>query len=83
MDTNAEAIEVTLSALHDQLHSIDEAYVQAVRSIAAALDADPSRSMLWREYRELIKELTSGHDDGGAADVAADMSPDVGDAPPG
>jgi hypothetical protein len=81
--TNVDAIEQTLAALEStgRLEKVDAARVQAVRSIAAALDAEPARSQLWREYRELIKELTGDHDDGGAGRLIADLSAPVRDTP--
>jgi hypothetical protein len=84
-DTNAQAIEVTLSALESagRLERVDAARVQAVRSIAAALDAEPARSQLWREYRELIGELTADDGHSGEADrLIAELSAPVLDAPP-
>lgn len=82
--SNADAIEATLAMLWStgRLDRVDAARVQAVRSIAAALDDDPARSQLWREYRELIKELTGDHDDGGAGQLIDKLSAPVRDTPP-
>lgn len=66
---NARAIEVTLGELRriGRLEKIDEARVQALRSMAAALDQNPFNSQMWREYREAIEGLTA--DDGSSDSV--------------
>lgn len=63
---NVRALEVTLSELErlGRLELIDTAKVQIVRSLASALDADPSSASLWRQYREALGELTADDDDG-------------------
>lgn len=63
--TNAAAIEITLAALKSagRLEEVDAARVQALRSIAAALDEHPFNSQMWREYREAIAGLTADDSD--------------------
>lgn len=63
--TNAAAIEITLAALKraGRLEDVDAALVQALRSIAAALDVHPFNSQMWREYREAIAGLTADDSD--------------------
>jgi hypothetical protein len=77
--SNVDAAETTLNALDcaGRLERVDAARVQAVRSIAAALDDDPRSPQLWREYRELIKELTGDRDDGGADQLIDELSSPV------
>lgn len=58
--TNAAALEATLNRLADAGHieeGIDDASVQALRSMARALDDDPSKAALWREYRDTLAEV--------------------------
>ncbi len=52
-----------------RLEPVDAAVVQALRSMARALDEDPGNAALWRQYREALRELTADDDDGSAADV--------------
>lgn len=68
---NAAAVETTIGELRraGRLELIDEARVQALRSVAAALDANPFNSQMWREYREALEALTADDDDSGAADA--------------
>lgn len=71
---NPEALEVTLQSLRDtrRLENVDEALVQALKSMAEALDRDPSNAALWRQYRETLKELTADDSDSSVAgDIAA------------
>lgn len=71
--TNVAAIEVTLAALEQmgRLEDIDAARVQALRSMAAALDEHPFNSQMWREYREAIAGLTA--DDSSRGDSIDDL----------
>lgn len=83
---NGRAVEVTLSELArmGRLEKIDEARVQAVRSMAEALDQNPFNSQMWREYREALGGLTA--DDGNTDAVDAlldDLSSPVRDKAPG
>lgn len=63
-----------------RLEQIDAARVQALRSMAAALDANPFNSQMWREYREAIEGLTV-HDSGSGAidDLLDELSSPVRD----
>jgi hypothetical protein len=68
--TNLEAAEQTLEALRIQgrLEAIDQARVVALRTLAAAVDADPANASLWREYRAAeatLRETDDGSEDYG------------------
>jgi hypothetical protein len=75
-------LEQTLKELRrlGRIEKIDAAVVQALRSMAFALDEDPSRAALWRQYREALRELTADDDDGTAAAALAELFTEVGDA---
>jgi hypothetical protein len=78
---NSGQFERTLRELRrlGRVENIDAAAVQAVRSMARALDDDPSNAALWRQYREALKELTAD-DDHGSVDEALDaLFPQVRD----
>lgn len=79
--TNTEALEVTLSSLRDtrRLERVDEALVQALRSMAESLDRDPSNAALWRQYRETLKELTADDSHSSVADDIAALFSEVRD----
>ena len=82
--TNRGQLEQTLKELRrlGRIEKVDAAAVQALRSMAFALDADPSIAALWRQYREALRELTAD-DPGGTVDAAlADLYTEVRDAPP-
>ncbi len=51
-----------------RLEKIDAARVQALRSMASALDQNPFNSQMWREYREAIEGLAAHDGDSGAVD---------------
>ena len=77
---NAEAVELTIGAMESAgfLEDVDSALVQGVRSLAAAVDADPSNASLWREYRGLLadlRELGDGDTDAFAALLESLRSP--------
>jgi hypothetical protein len=82
--TNGGQLEQTLKELRrlGRIEKVDAAAVQALRSMAVALDEDPSAAALWRQYREALKELTADDDDGGTAAALAELFSEVGDAPP-
>lgn len=82
--SNAEAIEVTLGVLAGlgRIEDVDAARVQALRSMAAALDAKPFNSQMWREYREALGGLTADADDGSLDALFAELSSPVRDSPP-
>lgn len=71
--TNAAALEKTLSAMANcgRIEDIDAAAVQALRSMAATLDDDPSKAALWREYLNALAEVRRADDsaDSGLADA--------------
>jgi hypothetical protein len=57
--TNAGGLEATLKALRaaGRLTEADEALVALARSLAAAVDADPSNAALAREYGRALQAL--------------------------
>ena len=71
---NAKAIDVTLGELrrNGRLERVDEARVQALRSMAEALDLNPFNSQMWREYREAIEGLTRDDGNSGSIDALLD-----------
>ena len=80
---NAAALEVTISELDrmGRLERIDEAWLQAARSMASALDDRPHSPQMWREYRTALWELISGDDDGtDLSGLLADLQPPARDA---
>ncbi len=82
--TNHGQLEQTLKELRrlGRIEKIDAAAVQALRSMASALDADPSAAALWRQYREALRELTADDSDGSADAALAGLFAEVRDAPP-
>jgi hypothetical protein len=56
---NRRAVEVTLGELQrmGRLEKIDAARVQALRSMADALDHKPDSPQMWREYLGALEEL--------------------------
>lgn len=68
---NLAAIEATLTELHrmGRLERVDAARVQAIKSMARALDDNPFNSQMWREYREALERLTADDSNDGAADA--------------
>jgi hypothetical protein len=81
--TNSGQFEQTLRELRrlGRIEKLDAAAVQAVRSMARALDEDPSRAALWRQYREALRELTADDTDDLSAAAAAELFAEVGDSP--
>lgn len=82
--TNHGQLEQTLRELrrHGRIEKVDAARVQALRSMSAALDADPSNAALWRQYREALRELTADDDNGSVDEALHSLFSEVGDAPP-
>lgn len=69
---NAEAVEETIAFLREsgRLERVDEALVQAARSMAEQLDGrGAANAQLWRSYREVLEALTADDDDSGEADA--------------
>jgi hypothetical protein len=86
--SNARAIDITLSELRriGRLEKIDEARVQALRSMADALDQNPFNSQMWREYREAIGGLTADDSNAGSSvvdDLLDELSAPVRNPPKG
>jgi hypothetical protein len=82
--TNRGQLEQTLKELRrlGRIEKIDAAAVQALRSMAFALDEDPANAALWKQYREALRELTADDDHGTVEAALADLFAEVGDAPP-
>lgn len=61
MGNNLSELGKTIAQLRDlgRVERIDSARLQAVRSMARALDENPQNAALWRQYREALKELTA------------------------
>jgi hypothetical protein len=57
---NRVSAEETIAELRraGRLEGVDEAKIQAVRSLANQVDADPSNAQMWRTYLEAIGALT-------------------------
>lgn len=58
---NRKAIDKLLDSLETEP---DLATEQAARSIADALDTDPTNAAMWKCYREVVADLTRGEDAG-------------------
>ena len=75
--TNVAAADLTIDALRaaGRLETIDKARVTAFRSLARAVDADPSNASLWREYRaaELVLREARNDDDYDFAKLLDDL----------
>lgn len=61
MGNNASELGRTIAQLREmgRLEKVDAASLQALRSIARALDDNPQNAALWRQYREALRELTT------------------------
>lgn len=61
MGNNASELGKTIASLRrmGRFEKVDAARLQAVRTMARALDSDPQNAALWRQYREALKELTA------------------------
>jgi hypothetical protein len=79
--TNRGQLEQTLKELRNlgRIDKIHAAVVQALRSMAFALDADPANAALWKQYREALKELTADDDAGSLDDALSDLFSEVRD----
>lgn len=82
--TNRGQLEQTLKELRrlGRVEKIDAAAVQALRSMAYALDEDPSNAALWRQYREALRELTADDDHISIDDALDDLFAEVRDETP-
>jgi hypothetical protein len=84
--TNASQLGRTLRELRrrGRIESVDAAAVQALRSMAGALDEDPANAALWRQYREALRELTADDSDRTVEEALAGLFPEARDqAAPG
>ena len=63
--SNGDAFESTLTVLEElgRIERVDVAQVEAVRSLASAVDEHPEVASLWRQYREALAELVRTDDD--------------------
>lgn len=71
MMTNREAAEQTIGELvrMGRLEAVDAARVQAVRSLADAVDSGEATAAMWRQYLLALADLSRLSDDGGSADA--------------
>lgn len=67
------AMERTITELErlGRFEDVDAARVQALRTMAFALDSNPFNSQMWRELRESLSEVTRASDDADDALAAA------------
>lgn len=63
---NRAAVEMMLLALG--LEDVDAARVQAARSLADAVDAEPDKAQLWRYYLDAIQDLRADGETASADD---------------
>jgi hypothetical protein len=63
--TNVTALAATVAELQKlgRIETLDAAQVQLVRSLAVAVDSEPTNSGLWRQYREALADLLRADDD--------------------
>jgi hypothetical protein len=82
--TNRGQLEQTLKELRrlGRIEKIHAAAVQALRSMAFALDADPANAALWKQYREALRELTADDDGDAIGDALDDLFAEVRDETP-
>lgn len=68
---NVRAINVTLGELRrmGRIEPVDEARVQALLTMAEALDLNPFNSQMWREYREAIGGLIADDSSAGSSSI--------------
>jgi hypothetical protein len=83
MGNNASELGRTLAELDrmGRLEKVDAARMQMARSMARALDKDPSNAALWRQYHVVVKELISDDGDGSVADALEELFAEVRDTP--
>jgi hypothetical protein len=83
---NRTAAETTIRALEElgRIEEIDAARVSLVRTLADAVDTDPTNASLWREYRAAEQALREQHDTTGDefAQLLAELSAEMGDTTP-
>jgi hypothetical protein len=78
---NHGQLERTLRELRrlGRVEEIDAAAVQMVRTMSAALDADPFNAALWRQYREALRELTADESGDAVGDALESLFAEVRD----
>lgn len=59
---NEQALEATLQVMGRE-EDVDAARFQMLRSLAKAVDCDPTKAALWKEYREALTDLMRDADD--------------------
>jgi hypothetical protein len=84
--SNLDAVNRTLKVLEDlgRIDKVDTAMVHALRSMAAALDLDPSNAALWGRYLATLGDLLEAEvdADSGLAEALAEIrsATEVGDS---
>jgi hypothetical protein len=81
---NASELGKTLAELGrmGRLERVDAARLQMARSMARQLDDDAGNAALWRQYREVLRELVADDDGGSVEDAIRALFSDVRDSPP-
>lgn len=84
MGDNVSELGKTIAQLREmgRFEKVDAARLQMVRSMARALDYDPSNAALWRQYREALKELTADDSSESVDDAISGLFGSVRDSPP-
>lgn len=86
--SNLAAVEAMLTELRrmGRLADVDVAKVQALRSMAQALDDNPFNSQMWKHYWEAIEAVCEADDDAddrlAAAVAQIRGATEMGDSPP-
>lgn len=75
MGDNASELGKTLKQLRElgRFEKVDAARLQAVRTMARALDENPQNAALWRQYREALGELTADDSSDSVDDALQDL----------
>lgn len=71
--SNLRAVNATLRELRQlgRLEKIDTSWVEALRSMARALDENPSNAALWRQYLAATADLLEADNDADSSFAAA------------
>lgn len=82
MSDNVSELAKTFAELREmgRLEKIDAARLQMLRSMAGALDLDPSNAALWRQYREALGELTADDNGSSIDDAIEDLFTEARDS---
>jgi hypothetical protein len=67
---NRAALDATLREIERE---VPDVLVQMLRSLADAVDAEPAKASLWREYREALREVLDAHGDDDAKQLLQEL----------